>query len=59
MAELLVSAHHDVGPAAGRAAVVAEAVNRARDLQNTPANHMTPSQPGRAAPSRSPGSRRT
>ena len=39
--ELLVSAHHDV---AGRraAAVVAEAANVARDLQNPPANEITP-----------------
>ena len=40
--ELLVSAHHDIGAAVDRAAAVAAAVNRARDLQNTPANHMTP-----------------
>jgi leucyl aminopeptidase len=41
--ELLVSAHHDVGEAVARAAIVAEAANAARDLQNTPANDMTPS----------------
>ena len=40
--ELLVSAHHDVGAPVGRAATVAEWVNRARDLQNTPSNDMTP-----------------
>jgi leucyl aminopeptidase len=40
---LLLSAHHDVsGPAAFAATVVA-AVNAARDLQNEPANVMTPS----------------
>src|SRR5918998_276072 len=41
--ELIVSAHHDVAATVERAAVVAEAVNAMRDLQNTPANHMTPS----------------
>jgi len=40
--ELLVSAHHDVGELVQRARVVAEAVNAARDLQNTPANDLTP-----------------
>jgi leucyl aminopeptidase len=40
--ELVVSAHHDVGAQVERAALVARAVNAARDLQNTPANHMTP-----------------
>ena len=40
--ELLVSAHHDVSEAVDRAALVAAAANRARDLQNTPSNHMTP-----------------
>ena len=40
--EVIVSAHHDVGEAVARAAVVAEAVNAARDLQNLPANQMTP-----------------
>ena len=38
----MVSAHHDVAAAVERAAVVAEAQNAARDLQNTPANDMTP-----------------
>jgi leucyl aminopeptidase len=42
IAELIVSAHHDVAAAVGVAAVVAEAANAARDLQNTPANDMTP-----------------
>src|SRR3954469_2551300 len=40
--EVVVSAHHDVSEAVERAAVVAEAVNAARDLQNLPANEMTP-----------------
>ncbi|HEV3001969.1 MAG TPA: leucyl aminopeptidase [Solirubrobacteraceae bacterium] len=47
--ELVVSAHHDVAAAVERAAVVAEAVNAMRDLQNTPANHMTPSALGHRA----------
>jgi leucyl aminopeptidase len=41
--ELIVSAHHDVSAAVGDAVVLAEAANAARDLQNTPANDMTPS----------------
>ena len=41
--ELVVSAHHDVAAPVGIAAVVAEATNAARDLQNAPANDMTPS----------------
>jgi leucyl aminopeptidase len=41
-AELVLSAHHDVGAAVRHAAVVAEAVNAARDLQNAPANALTP-----------------
>src|SRR4051812_28563187 len=40
---LLLSAHHDVSGPAAAAATVADAVNRARDLQNRPANVMTPS----------------
>jgi leucyl aminopeptidase len=40
--ELIVSAHHDVSAGVDRAAVVTRAVNAMRDLQNTPANHMTP-----------------
>jgi len=39
---LLFSDHHDRSQAVANAAVVARAVNAARDLQNTPANHMTP-----------------
>jgi leucyl aminopeptidase len=41
--ELVVSAHHDVGAPVGHAAAVADAVNAARDLQNAPANALTPS----------------
>jgi leucyl aminopeptidase len=40
---LIVSAHHDVAETVQVAAVMAEAQNAARDLQNTPANEMTPS----------------
>ncbi|HYM57429.1 MAG TPA: leucyl aminopeptidase [Solirubrobacteraceae bacterium] len=39
---LSVSAHHDVSAPVARGHVVAEAANAARDLQNTPANDMTP-----------------
>jgi leucyl aminopeptidase len=39
---LTVSAHHDVAAAVARAAVVARAQNRARDLQNTPPNLLPP-----------------
>src|SRR5215218_9089995 len=39
---LAVSAHHDVSAPVARAAVAAEAANAARDLQNAPANEMTP-----------------
>jgi leucyl aminopeptidase len=39
---LIVSAHHDVSGPAERAAVIAHAQNRARDLGNTPPNDMTP-----------------
>lgn len=39
---VLLSAHHEVGPQVRAAATVAAAQNRARDLQNSPANHMTP-----------------
>jgi leucyl aminopeptidase len=41
-ARLVVSAHHDVGEAVRRATTVAEAVNWARELQDAPANVMTP-----------------
>ena len=40
--ELIVSAHHDVSRPVEAAAVLADAANTARDLQNTPANDMTP-----------------
>ena len=40
--ELIVSAHHDVAADVERAAVAAEAANAARDLQNAPANDLTP-----------------
>ena len=39
---LVVSAHHDVSGPVGEAAILAEAQNAARDLQNTPANDLTP-----------------
>jgi leucyl aminopeptidase len=44
--QLIVSDHADQAAAVARAVVVAEAVNAARDLQNTPANHMTPTRLG-------------
>ena len=47
--ELIVSDHHDRAAAVERARVVATAVNAARDLQNTPANHMTPARLGERA----------
>lgn len=40
--ELVLSAHHDVSAPVVRAAVIAVAVNAARDLQNAPANELTP-----------------
>ena len=40
--ELIVSAHHDIAAAVERATVAAEAANAARDLQNAPANELTP-----------------
>jgi leucyl aminopeptidase len=42
--ELLVSAHHDVSAPVDAAAVAADAANGARDLQNTPANDLTPTE---------------
>jgi leucyl aminopeptidase len=39
---LLVSAESELGPAVAEAAIVAAAVNSARDLQNRPANDLTP-----------------
>jgi leucyl aminopeptidase len=47
--ELVVSAHHDVAAPVARARVLAEAQNAARDLQNTPANDLTPSALGEVA----------
>jgi leucyl aminopeptidase len=47
--ELVVSAHHDVEEPVRRAAVVAEAQNAARDLQNRPANDLTPTALGERA----------
>ena len=40
--ELIVSAHHDVSAPVEAAAVIAHAATLARDLQNTPANDLTP-----------------
>jgi leucyl aminopeptidase len=42
LSELVISAHHDVSAAVEQAGVVAAAVNAARDLQNAPANLLTP-----------------
>ena len=42
VASLVISAHHDVGAAVTAGRNAAEAANAARDLQNAPANHMTP-----------------
>jgi leucyl aminopeptidase len=49
VAELIVSAHHDVAAPVDVAAVLAEAQNAARDLQNTPANDLTPAALAEAA----------
>jgi leucyl aminopeptidase len=40
--ELIVSAHHDIAGVVEQAGVIAAAVNAARDLQNAPANVLTP-----------------
>jgi leucyl aminopeptidase len=40
--ELVVSAHHDIAAEVEQAVVAAEAANAARDLQNAPANELTP-----------------
>ena len=42
LGELVISAHHDTSSVVEAARIVSEAVNAARDLQNTPANDMTP-----------------
>ena len=47
--ELVVAAHDDHADAVARALLVSEAVNHARDLQNTPANDLTPMRLGDAA----------
>ena len=39
---LVLSAHHDVSAAAAQASVLSEATNAARNLQNRPANDLTP-----------------
>jgi leucyl aminopeptidase len=46
---LVVSAHDDLTSVVGEAAIVARAVNSTRDLQNTPANAMTPTDVANAA----------
>ncbi|MCW2996011.1 MAG: Leucyl aminopeptidase [Conexibacter sp.] len=46
---LIVSDHVDQAGEVARAVVVTEAVNAARDLQNTPANHLTPTALGARA----------
>ena len=43
LSSLVVSDHSDRSEAVARAAVITAGVNAMRDLQNTPANHMTPS----------------
>jgi leucyl aminopeptidase len=43
LAALIVSGEEDLSAQAAEAALVAEAVNAARDLQNRPANDLTPS----------------
>src|SRR5918998_1168864 len=47
--ELVVAAHDDHSDAVARALLVSEAVNHARDLQNTPPNDLTPTRLGDAA----------
>ncbi|HWH12255.1 MAG TPA: leucyl aminopeptidase [Solirubrobacteraceae bacterium] len=49
LGELIVSAHHDIADQVARAAVIAEAVNAARTLQNSPSNDMTPTRLGERA----------
>jgi leucyl aminopeptidase len=46
---LVVSAEDDLAPAVDAARIVADAQNAARDLQNTPANDMTPTRLGERA----------
>jgi leucyl aminopeptidase len=47
--QLIVSAHHDVSAPVEAARILAEAQNAARDLQNTPANDLTPAALAEAA----------
>jgi leucyl aminopeptidase len=47
--EVIVSAHHDVTDAVHRGAVGADAQNFARELQDTPANDLTPAALGERA----------
>lgn len=42
LTRLVLTDHEDRGQAVAHAAIISRAVNAARDLQNTPANHMTP-----------------
>jgi leucyl aminopeptidase len=49
IARLLVAAPADAAPAVADAAIAAAAVNRARDLQNRPANDLTPTALGEHA----------
>jgi leucyl aminopeptidase len=49
LGELVIAAHDDMSDAVARALVVSEAVNHARDLQNTPPNDLTPMRLGDAA----------
>jgi leucyl aminopeptidase len=49
LGELIVSAHHEIAAAVARGAVIGEAVNAARTLQNTPSNDMTPTRLGERA----------
>jgi leucyl aminopeptidase len=49
LAELIVSAHHDVDDAVRRGAVGARAQNLARELEDTPANDLTPTALGEHA----------
>jgi leucyl aminopeptidase len=46
---LVVSAHDDLATVVAEAAILARAVNATRDLQNTPANAMTPTDVAAAA----------
>ena len=49
LAALVVSAHDDLAGVVAEAEIVARAVNAARNLQNTPANEMTPTHVADAA----------